>query len=373
MGRCAPHRLTRTPPTAALLAGLALLAGCGSPVAEYPTPTDFDRAARVWTDPWLAPDQTRVAGTVYGSTEGVDRRVGTRDTADGHGDPRRVLHREVVAAIAAGWDLLGADCRAEPARAVLGRGSGVADAAAATVEVSRDDAATRVRVTGVVPHHLDGSWPALDDPVSLQDSCLVDGTDGAPPPEVPELGPVLAGDAAVDTDPAGPAEWRRTTLDDAEAALLAAVNDDPWLVSTGSPLPDPDTLREGDVRRNGPTTAGELTPGPTTPAAAIAAVVATMEGWELTWATCGERRPTEATLRLRTLAGTAVARLRATGGAVAWQVRLPVPETPVPDRVNDVPVLGSSDCLTVGAPDDAVLNEGRPVAVVGESQPVVGR
>ena len=339
-----------------------LLAGCAHDPAGLPTTVDLERAERVWSDPWVAPDDASVPGVSWGAPDGfVSRSAGRRSTEYRGGTPTDALVREVTAATTAGWSLAGATCGAKPS-ASLTRGDGLEDGAVAVVTAEELRPVIAVEVTAAVPHHLDGDWPVTATGLDLADTCLGGGaetgrslgelSDGEPvdPPEDPEQ---------PDSD-----EWQRDSPTDDEQALYDAVNADPWVQGLGLRI-DP-TLRADDARRHAP--GGELSLRGQT----VADVLADMEGWELTWMSCGRGRATEATARLTTDAGVAVTRLTELRGATDVGIRLPIPETPDPEWVAEVPVLEEPTCLSSPPTDDSVVLEGVPVALLGQSQPFAG-
>ena len=165
-------------------------------------------------------------------------------------------------------------------------------------------------------------------------------------------------------EPAEPdtTSWQQGSRTDEEQALLDAVNADPWVGEVGLVLDS--ELAADDTMRRAPTADA------TVPDALLADVVADMAGWELTWMSCGRGRATEATARLVTDDGVAVARLTGLPGHTDVTVTLPLPEAPAPDWVADVPALDAPACLTSTPRDRHVVIEGTPVATVAESQPV---
>lgn len=358
MGRAVVRRHATLTATLGLL--LLGTSGCAQDPAGLPTEVDFERAQRVWSDPWLAPDQALVPGAAWGSPDGwVTREAGIRTTDYRDSQPLVALTREVTSALAEGWRLTGARCDGQPAASLV-RGEGLETG---TVAVARTDdlgPVTRVTVTGSVPHHLDGSWPAPADELTLADSCLsggdaagasVDDLDRGPPEDPPD-------------DPARPDsdEWDRESPSADEEALLDAVNADPWIATLGLSISA--DLSADDALRRAPDATLTLDGQPLTE------VVAAMSDWELTWMSCGRGRATEATARLVTDAGIAVARLTGLSRRTEVTVTLPLPEAPAPDWVAEVPSLADPSCLPGAPRGPRIVLEGIPVATVSVSQPV---
>lgn len=339
-------------------AGLLLLSGCSQSSAGLPTSVDYERAQRVWSDPWLAPETASVPEAAWGSPEGyVRRQAGTRTTRYTAGTPETVLTREVLAAQERGWTLTGLSCSEQPS-ASLARGDGLDSGATALVTAARDGAIIEVVASGSVPHHLDGSWPDPPADLDVPSSCLFGGVDselvdrslGAPWDETPDA-------EGSETD------WRRDAPTADEQALLDAVNADPWVRGLDVTLDA--RLAADDALRRAPTASTTL-PGTT-----VSEVVAEMAGWDLTWVSCGRSRATEASARLLTDDGVAVARLTGLPGRTEVTLTLPIPETPAAEWVAEVPVLDGAACVSETPPRRGrIVVQGTPVALVGVSQPV---
>ncbi len=345
----------------AVLAAALLLGGCSQDARGLPTVADYDRAERAWSDPWLAPSRASVPEAAWGSPDGhVRREAGSRTTTYTSGTPQQALDREVEAAEAGGWRLTGLVCGAEPT-AALALGEGLEDGMAATLVARREGRTTvEVTVTGYVPHHLDRSWPA---PEAADLTCPADGGDASPQGIEDTEDLVLGGplDGADDVPEPDVTAWQQDDLSSTEKALAEAVNGDPWvrrleLVLGGDYAAD-------DARRSAPS-ASTSTPAP------LAEVVEDMADWDLTWITCSRGRDTEATARLVTDDGVAVARLTGLRRRTEVTVRLPLPEAPPPAWVADVPVLDDPPCLDDPVPGPAITVAGVPVTSVAESQPV---
>lgn len=341
-------------------AGVLLLAGCSQDPAGLPTSADFSRAEQAWSDPWLAPATASVPEAGWGSPDGyVRREAGSRTTTYTSGTAQQALQREVDVARAGGWRLTGAVCGEEPT-ATLALGEGLEDGMAATVVARSEESVVEVTVTGFVPHHLDRAWPATPeidalcpgDDASAEQQGVEDVDDLA-------LGPPLDGAE----DPAEPelTSWQRDARDATEQGLVDAVNADPWV--SGLDLVVGGDLAADDARRRAPTAA-------TSTRAPLASVVDRMSGWDLTWVACGSGRPTEATARLVTDDGVAVARLSGVRRSTEVTVTLPIAETPSPTWVAEVPVLADPPCLDEVAVGPGYTVAGVPVSVVGQSQPV---
>lgn len=361
--------MTRAEATTVLATAALLVAGCSRlPGDLHPTDADVARARRVWSDPWLAPERIEVPEARWGSDGQVNRTAARRTTTYLGTGTVPAVAQEVRAATAAGWTLVGATCGDAEVRAVLTRGGTDLDTAtAAQVQApvaDPGDERVDVDVQAVVPHHLDLDWPDLGPAVPLDGTCLAgrsSGSDAALPDQEPR-GPV---DDDVDVP-----EWSEDGLADADRARLDALAADLWYAGLGEPAPDADPAA-GDARRRAPLATGILTPGPRSAAAAVAAVVADMDGWLLTYASCSPPTGTVATLRLDGDAGPVVARLASSAGdagEVGWTVRLPVVGGPDQGWVDDVPALPTSRCLdgVTEGPDPVV--EGTPVALLEELQ-----
>lgn len=337
-------------------AGLLLLTGCSQDPAGLPTNADFERAQQAWSEPWLAPERASVPEAAWGSPDGYVRRdAGIRTTDYSGRTPEQALRSELAAAVAAGWRVTGTLCD-EPS-AALAKGDGLADGMAATVSAERLDPAVRVTVTAYVPHHLDGDWPSLPE---SQETCVRE-TGVEDLVEDIRLGAPFGG---VD-DPPEPdtTEWTRSEPSSDEQAFLAAVNADPWLAQQGVTVGA--QLAADDARRLAPGAELSLT------GQGVAEVTAAMAAWELTWVSCGQHRATEASLRLVTDHGVAVARLSEVAGRrTEVTVTLPIPETPAPAWIPEVPVLEDPPCLDTRPRGRTVSVAGTPVAPVVESQPV---
>lgn len=339
-------------------AGLLVLAGCSHDPAGLPTSVDYERAQRVWSDAWLAPGSAAVPEAAWGSPDGYVRRdAGTRTTRYPSGSPEQVLQREIAAARDAGWILTGLTC--DDLTASLARGNGLDDGAMAVVEAAAAGRGAEVVVTGYVPHHLDGSWPDPGTELVPGDICIGSGDDQRLADDVSLGEPFDGGEEPAEPDTT---TWQRAASTDQEQALLDAVNADPWVqglnVVLGSQLAADDALRRGAT-------------GSTSLRQPLGEVVAAMTGWELTWASCGRGRETTATARLVTTDGVAVARLTGLRGRTDVAVSLPIPETPSPDWVAEVPVLVGPACLSGGpVRGSRILVEGTPVALVADSQPL---
>lgn len=337
--------------TALGLLAATVLAGCSSSdPATLPTAVDYETAQYAWSDPWLAPEVGAVPEAAWGSPEGyVRREAGTRTTTYLGGTDERVLLREVDAAQAAGWTLTGATCGTDPTASFA---KDAMTAVASAVEAGRG---VEVEVTAYVRHHLDQSWPGT---APIRRSCLRGGGVAAlqVPDELP-LGPPY--DGVEDPPEPDSSEWQRDTRTDDEQALLDAVNADEWVTGLGLTLAS--ELAADDALRRAPT-------GTTTVDQPLAEVLAAMTGWQVTWVSCGRDREAEASARLVTDAGVAVARLGSDGSSTEVTVTAPVPETPDPAWVADVPVLEDPTCSPRG---NRILTRGTPVTLVGESQPVV--
>lgn len=345
---------------AALIAVAAcLLAGCSRGAEGLPTGLDFQRAQTVWSDPWLAPDRALVPEAGWGSPDGyVRREAGTRTTAYRGGTPEAVLSREVAAALARGWVLTGATCTDQHAVS-LARGDGLDSGATAVAVATREGRALEVVVTGSVPHHLDGSWPAPGAELDPADTCLK----GGPDTELVDVSLSEPFGEVQDTD-GTESEWQRDEGGPEQAQLLEAVNEDPWVQEIGLNVGSAD-LAADDAMRRAPTGRAEVTGTPLTD------LVDGMGGWELTWASCGRGRPTELTARFLTGVGSAVARISAVGDRVTVSVALPMPEAPVNEWVSGVPKLDAdARCLAGPPPGRRIVTEGIPVATVAESQPI---
>ena len=123
--------------TAALVAAGLLLSSCSQDPAGLPTSVDYERAQRVWSDPWLAPDRALVPEAAWGSPDGYVRRdAGTRTTRYTSGSPEQALQREIASAQDAGWILTGLVC--DDLTASLARGTGLDDGATAVLRGRRD-------------------------------------------------------------------------------------------------------------------------------------------------------------------------------------------------------------------------------------------
>ncbi len=346
--------------TALIAAGLLLLAGCSQDPAGLPTSVDYERAERVWSDPWLAPGTASVPEAGWGSPDGYVRRdAGTRTTRYTAGSPQQALQREIASAQDAGWILTGLVC--DGLTASLARGTGLDDGAIAVLEVAAAGRGAEVVVTGYVPHHLDGSWPAPSTDPAFDGSCR-NAAGQRPLADDVSLGePFDGGEEPAEPDTT---TWQRESPSDEEQALLDAVNADPWVAGLGLVLDS--ELAADDTLRRAPTADATATD------ALLADVVADMAGWELTWMSCGRGRATEATARLVTDDGVAVARLTGLPDRTDVTVTLPLPEAPPPDWIADVPALNSPACLTSTPRHRRIVIQGTPVTTVAESQPVAG-
>lgn len=355
--------------TVAVLLSSCSLSGEGDELAT--SEIDLERAQRVWQDPWLAPTQATAPTFRYGSDDQVDRSAGSREAGSAR-TPQRAATLEIQAAGRLGWELVGARCAAGDVTAWLARGDTLDDLAVGVVSATRDGASsqpwTLVTVTGLVPHHADGSAPDPGPALAVRQTCIGGGSaDGSPLLEDEE--PRDGDDAE-----AGPEEldgWQDDELSDDESSLIEAVGADPWLRSVGGTLSDPD-LRTGDNRRSGAFAAGQL-PVRGSAAATLARTVAAMGDWDLTWAACTTDY-TLAALRLVTPHGVATAHVevsRRIPGQLEWTVRLPAAETPSSDWAADVPELESSICLDPAtAPPGSLMIEGQPVSVPFRVQPM---
>jgi hypothetical protein len=348
------------------------LAGCADNSDLASTAVDLARAERIWQDPWVAPDELAVPTSAYGSDGHVVRLAGTRETAYAAG-PRAAAARETGAALTHGWALYAATCRRGEVTVQVVRGTGTDDAALASLVATRPPGRrwSTVQVVAVVPHHADGSWPVRDARVRPGTTCLGGGTAGQDPVSVPRE--PTGGDGEAAPEDVG---WSRASLTDDESALIDELAADPLVDRDPGELLRPD-LREGDHRRFGVHVTGEVAPDRAgrDPRGAVAAVVAGMTAWEPTWALCtpGPAGSVDVRLRRVTEHGVATARLRhdpSTGGRVAWVVRLPVPEGPVPSAVADAPALADARCLGDGPLPAGITIEGQPVSVPSRLQPV---
>ena len=109
----------------------------------------------------------------------------------------------------------------------------------------------------------------------------------------------------------------------------------------------------------------------TLPYRSLEEAVGEMTGWDLTWVSCAQGRAAEASLRLVTDDGVAVARLSALPGRrTDVTVTLPIPEVPAPAWITEVPVLDDPPCLGTAPRGRRIWVAGTPVVVVTESQPV---
>ena len=358
-----------------IAAVLLPLAACSDDADDLAsTGTDLARAERVWQDPWAAPTELAVPTFGYGSNGHVVRLAGTRETAY-TGAPRAAALRETRAALAGGWSLYAAICSPHTVRAQVVRGDTLDDRALVTVEATRKPGAafSTVRVVALVPHHADGSWPVDAAATTPRDTCLAGGPQGelATLPDEP-----TEGDAA--EDGASGVGWDRDRLTDGDRALVDEVAQDPWLASVDADLAPP-SLRTGDSRRFGTFASGTVpaaevggTGGNQDAGQDVAAVVADMRDWELTWASC-TTGTAAATLRLAGPDGLAVAHLQsspATGRGVAWTVHLPMPEGPDANWVATTPALADSRCLDGSPPPRRLVVEGQPVGVPVRLQPI---
>lgn len=357
--------------TVAVLLGGCSLSGEGDELAT--SELDLERAQRAWQDPWLAPTQATAPTFRYGSDGQVDRSAGSREAGSAR-TPQRAARLEIEAAQRLGWELVGARCAAGEMTAWLARGDTLDDLAVGVVSATRDTASTQPRtlvtVTGLVPHHADGSAPETRPALAVRQTCIGGGgEDGSP--LLDDLEPRAGDDAE-----AGPEDfegWQSEELSDDEGALIEAVAADPWLRSVHGRLSEPD-LRTGDNRRSGAVAAGQL-PVRGSVAATLARTVRAMDGWDLTWAACTADY-TLAALRLVTPHGVATAHVEASPripGQLEWTVRLPAAGTPPSDWVADAPALDSSRCLdpTTAAQGSLVI-EGQPVSVPFRVQPMPG-
>lgn len=357
------------------LAGALLLGGCSQlPGDYYATDVDVSRAERVWSDPWVAPSSPAVPRAGYGSNGLVDRTAGGRSTTYVGLRAIPAVRQEVAVARSFGWELVGVTCGEEQVRAVLTRGgTDLEKAAVARVDAEEDTtsrpyAVASVSVTAEVPHHLDEDWPDLGPAVPTEETCLAGGT-GHSAPDLPDGKPRGPADDDVDVP-----EWSDDGLTADEQARLDAASADPWLAAqTGGGFDAPPKTPEGNRVRHSPSRSGTLTPGPAQPTAMVAAVVADMDGWVLTYAACSRATGAVATLRLDTDDGPVTARLEAVPreeGTLTWEVAVPVIAGPDLSSFDQVPALDGSTCLdSASAPKEPVV-EGIPVGVPGEQQPM---
>lgn len=356
---------------AALIAPSVLLlplAGCSDqPGWSYSTQEDFERAAAVWRDPWVAPGDPGVPEAGYGAAPGnVVRTAGRRTTHYDEGSTGVVARAEARAATEGGWAIVAASCSEDTTSLVLTKGSGL-DGAAATLDVTGRSGEVEVEVEAAVPHHSDGSWPQLGEPVALTDTCL--GSGGSQTlPEVPLTGGPFPGPDGANTPEVDVPEWQRGELTGDEEALTEAVEADPWVASLGTTISTPE-LEARDVRRGSPGARGAIRVVAREPRRALAEVTDSMTGWEITWVSCGSGRSPEATGLLETAEGPAVVRLVASSRDVAWELQLPVPEAPAPFWLEDVPTLAYSRCLSLAAVTGLTV-EGVPAVLPSGLQPV---
>lgn len=348
------------------VAVVVLATGCAPAEDRQTTDLDVDRAFRAAQDPWAAPAGISFPTGVYGGND-LLREIGGRGARHpglpGHG----AVELEVRAAIAAGWKLVGAECASNRAAvAAVARGTSLDDAMITTLTSDGPE----VILTTSVPHHLDGSWPALP-AVRLEESCLVGGNAQTPLPDDLPFGPLPGDDAGPSFEDFEP--WQRDTISDEERALVDEVLADPLLSAAGVAVSvdyAADYLRTGDNWREALTGDATIASEASSTRESVAEVVKD-SGWVLTWARCGDGIATEATVRIPAEGGTVTAHLRSqVPGEVTIFLGLPVPEAPLTyPQVDDVAVLETSQCLGSAPLGTGVVIEGTPVALPSRLHP----
>lgn len=364
-------RVLRAAGVAAVGGLLLSAAGCSNlPGDLYADDLDVTRAQTIWSDPWVAPDTLSVPEAAWGSNDQVNRTAGTRRTIYVGTGPKAAARAEITAAGRHGWELVGASCSDQEVSATLTRGGTDLDqAAVAQVTVPAgspsQEGYLRAVVTASVPHHLDQDWPDLGRAILIADTCLAGGDEDGT--AAPAVAGAPRGDVDDDVDVP---EWADDDATEADLGRWDTLSADPWFASVAPDAGfDPD-VEGGDTRRVAPGYAGSLTPGSRNASRAVAAVVAEMSGWTLTFASCAPSTGIVATLRLDDDQGPVTARLSTDpldAGTVSWSVRLPVVAGPDQSWVDDVDALDGSRCLSGRATRSALI-EGTPVGLIGRLQ-----
>ncbi len=287
------------------LVSALMLVGCSGPDGRYLTnAVDVERAARMWNDPWAAPDTTTAADGYPNGLPRLHRVVAERAYRTPVAPENAVLD-EVRAAQAVGWELTGATCDTEgsfPIVASLRRDGSLDEAAIASVVVSRgeqpygvppatpaspeasrqstpgpDSASLTVTITVQMPHHLDREWPNPP-AVAVEDTCLAGAAPGVKAQPYPGDMPLLAGSRM-------PGKATKPTREeqDVPGSLIDAfdvANADPVLAWLGLNLSDPDPFAYSSPQ------------GVSLPQVTVATTLAdtvgqaTAEGWSLTYTGC---------------------------------------------------------------------------------------
>lgn len=346
---------------------VALATGCSPGIDRQTTDLDVDRAFRAAQDPWAAPESLTFPTGVYGGND-LLREIGGRAARYPGTRGHEAIVVEVRAAVTTGWRLVGAECAsARQAVAVVARGDSLDDGSITTLTSD----GPLVTLGTSVPHHLDGSWPALP-AVALDQSCLAGGSAETPLPDDLPFGPLPGEDAEPSLEDFEP--WQRDTISDDELALVDEVVADPLLADAGveTSISNTETsLRTGDTWRSAVTGEARLTSPANTTRQSLAEVINDSR-WVLTWVKCGDGIATEATVRVPAQGGTVTARLRSqTPGEVTVSLGLLVPEAPLTyAQVEDVPALETSRCLGAASLGAALVVEGTPVALPSRLHPV---
>lgn len=211
--------------SAASLAVVLLLGGCGDATQHASTAEDFTRAAAIWVDPWVG-GTTRSAptGTSEGPRGSVKRLAAGSERLHVGVPVDDATRVELDGAGAAGWSVIGSTCADDRVVVALGR-----DGARAELEVDDAEAGSIATITAVVPHHTERPWSAPDAAVTTVCRSGSDLSADRPTREALDLLGIgrLPRDAADESD--GDVADRPSEAPAAQTALLDRAWTDPWL------------------------------------------------------------------------------------------------------------------------------------------------
>lgn len=224
---------------------ISLSTGCGPPAngAQLPNRIDLERAQAIWTDPWLAPSETRTAGASPEKETGPTQIVARGDAAM-RGSSASIQGAELATAEERGWRLVGLECTDEfwkEFTLVFERGDSTTTQARTTFSYSQvdpnlpHDSSKNLWVRGMevrVPHHLEDPWPAAPS-ISLSNGC---GTT----PQLPQTRGLGSNDSSVPVP-----DWPSTMTQESGQTLVDQVKTDAFLSRVGTRIAQ--TPRIGDT------------------------------------------------------------------------------------------------------------------------------